>query len=120
MKVREHIVIAAIAIGFSILGGGSSTAPAATAPDSLESLVVESAKTPGQHAALADYFRAQAAVARATAARHETMRRTYAVRQFRRRDAMRGHCRALVEKYEAAAKALDALAAEHRKLAGQD
>lgn len=80
---------------------------------SLESIVVQSASTPEQHRALAEYYRGKARDARADVARHKQMSRTYSIGNVRRAREMREHCDKLAAAYEAAAVEYEALAAEH-------
>jgi hypothetical protein len=84
---------------------------------SLEQLVVEMAKTPADHAALAKHYRAKAADARAEAATHEAMGKSYAAGKLTERVKMQEHCAkpaaqytALAAQYEDLAKLEDAAA----------
>jgi hypothetical protein len=80
-------------------------------------VLVESADTPAQHQALARYFRAKAADAKALAELHVAMSRSYAGKPGELR-AMRKHCDEIVKlnqelaaQYESLAKAEEAAAA---------
>lgn len=79
---------------------------------SLEQIVVEMAKTPADHAALAEYYRARAEKARADMRRHESMRRVYG-RGKQRSGAASSHCQRLSESYGAMASEYDELAKLH-------
>jgi len=77
---------------------------------SLEQLVIEMAKTPADHAALAKHYRAKAADARAAAAEHESMGKSYAAGKLSERVQMQSHCKKLSEQYNALATQYDDLA----------
>jgi hypothetical protein len=82
---------------------------------SLEVLVVEIAKTPAQHTALANYYRAKAEHARAEASRHESMGRAYLGGKSTQRQAFQNHCRKLTEEEQALAQEYEALAKLHEE-----
>jgi len=87
--------------------------PALAAADeshSLEQLVVEMAKTPADHAALAKHYQAKAADARASAAEHEAMAKSYSAGKLAERVQMQSHCKKLSEQYNAVAAQYDDLA----------
>jgi hypothetical protein len=77
---------------------------------SLEQLVVEMADTPAEHAALAKHFQAKAADARASAAEHEAMAKSYSGGKLADRAQMQTHCKKLAEQYNAVATQYDDLA----------
>jgi hypothetical protein len=77
---------------------------------SLEQLVVEMAKTPADHAALAKHYQAKAADARAEAAEHEAMAKSYGGGKLAERVKMQDHCKKLSEQYNAVATQYDDLA----------
>jgi len=77
---------------------------------SLEQLVIEMAKTPADHAALAKHYRAKAADARAEAATHEAMGKSYASGKLTEKAKMQEHCAKLSEQY-------NALAAQYEEMA---
>ncbi len=82
------------------------------ASTSLEQLVVEMAQTPAQHAALAEHYRAKASEARAAAARHQSMGRSYGSGKLGTRGASI-HCKKLSEQNTAMAADFEELAKLH-------
>ena len=85
---------------------------------SLEQIVVEMAKTPADHAALAAHYRAQAEEARADMRRHESMGRAY-MRGSKQRTGASSHCKRLAERYGAMAGEYDELAKLHEEEASK-
>jgi len=79
----------------------------------LEEVLIESATTPVQHQALANYFRAKAEAARKEAERHRSMAKAYGGTKLVIAEAQRKHCTDLAASYEAQAKDYDAMAAAH-------
>lgn len=86
---------------------------------SIEALAVEMAETPGQHAALAQHFRAKAEDARAEIRRHQEMGRSYGRRGGKttvtQRQRMKRHCDNIAEKHAAMAADYEALAELHEE-----
>lgn len=101
----------------AVLLGALALAPSLTLADegahSLEQLVVESADSPADHAALATHFRAKAASARAEANRHESMGRAYTGGKMMERTQMQSHCKKIAANYGALAAEYDELAKLH-------
>ena len=95
--------------------------------ESLEQLVVEMAKTPAEHAALASHYRAEAAKAQAGVREHEAMARSYMPSgqskiswgTIKQRQKMADHCKRLSQASESMAKEYDALAKLHDEEAKQ-
>jgi hypothetical protein len=79
--------------------------------NSLEAVLIQSASTPEQHAALAAHYRAQAEQARRAAANHKSMSRSYAGMKAPLKEAGQSHCAKLTETYEQQAAQFDDLAA---------
>ena len=77
---------------------------------SLEQLVVEMAKTPADHAALAKHYRAKAADALSEAASHDAMAKSYAAGKLAEKAKMQEHCAKLSEQYKALAAQYEDLA----------
>lgn len=86
---------------------------AASGEHGLEEVLIESASTPAQHKALANYFRGKAAEARQEAERHRSMAKTYAGTKSTMAGSQKEHCDKLAESYDAQAKQYDELAALH-------
>lgn len=82
----------------------------------LEQILIESASTPKQHEALANYYKGKAAAERKEAAEHKKMGAAYGGTKMTAAAAMREHCDKLAAAHESAAKEYDALAAEHESL----
>lgn len=107
-------IAVALLFGTLVLSPGISLADEEL--PSLEQLVVEMADTPEQHAALARYYRAKAADARAEVARHEGMAGSYARRGKKtgvQQQKMQKHCKELSASYSAMAGEFDGLARLH-------
>jgi hypothetical protein len=80
---------------------------------SLEQLVIESADSPADHAALATHYRAKAAAARAEANRHESLGRVYTGGKMMQRAQMQSHCKKIAADHNAIAAEYDKLAKLH-------
>lgn len=105
-------------IGLALLVGLLALAPvmataAAHDSHSLEQLVIEMAHTPAEHAALAAHYRAKAADARADAAVHEKMGRTYNSGKDMQRLQMKKHCDKIAANFTSMANEYDAMAKLH-------
>ncbi|MEX2208770.1 MAG: hypothetical protein WEF50_21350 [Myxococcota bacterium] len=84
---------------------------------SLEQVLIESATTPEQHAALANYYKAQATGARQQAAYHRQMGASYAAGKIVTLQAQKEHCAKLESLAESSAQEYDKLAEAHAALA---
>ncbi len=82
--------------------------------------MVETAKTPADHEAIAKVYQARADDAAAKAAEHRRMGAEYKELPFAEKGRFHEHCEALVRSYESAAKELAALAEAHRQMAKRD
>ena len=112
-------MIATLAAGCLLVlapAAGWAQAPGGGNPGLLQ-VLVDSANTPAQHQALARWFRAQAADAKALADAHQAMSRSYSGKPGDLRN-MNKHCDEIVKlnqdlaaQYEALAKAEEAAAA---------
>jgi hypothetical protein len=71
---------------------GPLTPSARAADESLEQVLVESATTPQQHAALANYYAAKATAARKDAEEHRAMAKSYGGGKATQLAAMKDHC----------------------------
>lgn len=108
-------------IAATLFLGGLALSPELAAAQggstSLEQLAVEMAQTPEQHAALARYYRTEAAEARAKAKRHEGVGRSYMEKgrgaKPIQQERMRRHCQDISDKYNGMADDYDALAKLH-------
>jgi len=96
---------------------GPLTPNARAADESLEQVLVESATTPQQHAALAGYYAGKAAAARKDAEYHRAMGKSYGGAKASQLAAMKDHCDKLATLYDDEAKEYDAMAAMHRNMA---
>lgn len=93
-------------------------APIAVAADpTLEQVLIESASTPQQHAALANYYAAKAADARKQAEDHLAMGKAYGGAKASQIAMMKDHCDKLATLYESEAREFDMLASTHRSMA---
>lgn len=104
-------------IGLVILLGALVATPgltfAADQGHSLEQLVIETADSPADHASLAKHYRAKASEARAEAAQHESMARSYAMQKHGAMDKMGSHCKKIAANSTSSAAEYDALADLH-------
>ena len=108
--------IATVAAGCLLALAPAAGWAQAPASDSLLQVLVDSASTPAQHQALARYFRAEAAKAKALAETHRAMSRSYSGKPGEIRN-MNKHCDQIVKlnqdlaaQYESLAKAEEAAA----------
>ena len=93
-------------------------APSALAGDeSLEQVLVESASTPKQHEALANYYSGKAAAARKEAEAHREMGKTYSGVKGSQLAMMKEHFEKLASLYDDTAKQYDMMASMHREMA---
>lgn len=98
---------------------GCASAPGGPSPDLLQK--IESARTRGDHEALATYYAKQAAAARALAAEHRKMAQSYQgmFAGGRGGASMPAHCNAIVRSQEGIATEYEGMAAAHRQMAEQ-
>lgn len=93
-------------------------APIALAADaSLEQVLIESATTPEQHAALANYYASKAAAARKDAEYHRSMGKAYGGAKASQIATMKDHCEKLAKLYDDQAKEFDMMGGMQRDLA---
>jgi hypothetical protein len=105
-----------IRIARALLIGIMLASPALRADEpshSLEQIVTEMAKTPAQHTALADHYRAKAEQARAAERRHDVMARAYTRGKQGSGPTASTHCKRLAKSYADMAEQYDELAAFH-------
>ena len=99
-------------VGLAIVA--APIAGTAWADDSaLEQLMVETATTPAQHKALAKYYRAKAADAKAEAENHRSMLRSYSGTSMPMGKVQGEHCNKLASLSDAQAAEYEKLAASH-------
>ena len=103
----------ATALILGTLAFSPSFAAAGDDASALEQLAIDSAHTSADHAALAKYYRAKAASARANAATHESMARSYTGTKMAMKEQMQGHCQKISQQEKATAEEYDALAKLH-------
>ncbi len=111
--MRRSIVLAAVVIVL----GGSLASEGFAADASLEQVLVETASTPQQHAALAAYYDGKAAEARKEAADHREMAKAYGGVKASQLSAMKAHCDKLAALADEQAKDYEEMAAAHRGMA---
>lgn len=92
--------------------------PKSPAPELLQR--IEAARTRSDHEGLATTYDKEASAARAIAADHRRMAKSYgsAAASGRGGPSMAAHCNAIVRQYEGIAAEFDGLAAGHRQMAG--
>ena len=103
----------ALLIGALVLAPGFAMAEESGA--SIEQLLVDMAHTPADHAALAKYYRGKAADARAAAATHQSMSKSYGGGKMTQRAQMEGHCKNISQQNTATAAEYEALAKLHEE-----
>ncbi len=98
---------------------GCASGPNAPSPELLQR--IESARTRGDHEALATYYNQEAAKARAIADNHRKMAKSYQgnLSGGRGGASMPAHCNAIVRSHESIAAEYEGMAAAHRQLAAQ-
>ena len=105
-----------LATALALLAG--PLAPIAGAADpSLEQVLIESATTPQQHAALASYYAAKAVAARKDAEYHRAMGKSYSGAKAAQVAMMKEHCEKLATLYDDQAKEFDMMASMQRDMA---
>ena len=126
-RIKKSLIRLALIImmGFSVIAGSPSTVNGKEKMPKAMKDKIAGAKTPADHKAIADYYYAEAAKARANADKHEQMAEDY--REWYR-TAGKGwskgsyapgtieHCEGLVKDYRAAAEELTALAKEQEDI----
>jgi hypothetical protein len=105
-SLRTALVLGMLAFSPSLAAAGDDAS-------ALEQLAIDSANTPADHAALAKYYRAKAASARANAASHESMASSYTGSKMAMKEQMQGHCQKIAQQEKATAEEYDALAKLH-------
>jgi hypothetical protein len=111
----RHFIPIAFAAALATSGAAM---PAFAADDAaLVRLLAESANTPEEHAALADYYDRKAAEARTQAAHHRSMGKAYAGGKHFDVVKMKEHCEKLAALYENQAAELAELARAERDAA---
>ena len=104
-----------------ILGAALIAAPLATVAmaddEAVVNALIESASTPAQHQALANYFKAKAAVATREAADHRAMAKSYSGQKATISAAQAEHCNRLASLSESQAAEYEQLAATHEAAA---
>jgi len=101
----------------SVVLTGCATDPKVASPELQQR--IEAARTRADHQALTTYYEREAAGARATAAEHRQMAKTYQGMALSGRGggSMTAHCNSIVRMYEGIAAAYDDLATDHRQMA---
>ena len=112
-----HRIVSALAL--SVVLAGCASGPKPPSPELQQQ--IEAARTPTEHQALATHYVRQAAGARASAVEHRKMAATYARMSPSGRggNTMPAHCNAIANSQDGIAAEYDAMAADHRQLAGQ-
>jgi hypothetical protein len=117
-----------IMMGFLVIVGSPITSKAQEKMSRSMKEMIAGAKTPADHKAIADYYYAEAAKARANADKHEQMAQDYREwyqnvgKGWSKGSYAPGtieHCERLVKNYRAAAEDLSALAKEHEAMAAK-
>ena len=98
---------------------GCASSPMAPSPDLAQR--IEAARTRGDHEALAAHYDRETAKARAMAAEHRQMAKSYQglVAAKRGEASMAAHCDAIVRSQEGIAAAYEGMASGHRQMAKQ-
>ena len=117
LKSSRRMAAVLLLIGVSLSG----CAGLATAPSPALQQQIETARTPTDHEALAKYYDAEVARARAKVAEHRKMSTSYQgmISGGRGGGSMPAHCNAIASSYESIATQYDGMAASHRQMAVQ-
>lgn len=117
LRSTRRVMTMLLVAGAALAGCSGLT----TSPSRAIQQQIESARTPADHQALADYYAKEAVDARATAADHRKMGKAYQAAPLGGRGggSMPAHCNATAASYEEIASRFDAMAAEHRQMAVQ-
>jgi len=110
----RHFIPIAFAAALATAGAAM---PAFADDPALVRLLAESANTPQEHAALADYYDGKAAAARTQAAHHRSMGKAYAGGKHLDVVKMKEHCEKLAALYESQASEFAELARTERDAA---
>jgi hypothetical protein len=100
----------ALAVGLGLAGLSGTAVADDTA---LEKLLVETASTPAQHEALAEYDSAKPAALKAEAADHRAMAKSYGGTKLASAQAMVEHCNELASLADAQAAEYEHMASMH-------
>ncbi|WP_296447162.1 hypothetical protein [Rhodoferax sp. UBA5149] len=108
-------IVSVLLLGVVIAGCASG--PNAPSPELRQR--IEAARTRGDHEALVTYYDREATVARASAAEHRKMAKSYQGMSTGGRggSSMPVHCNSIVSLYESMATEYEGLAAGHRQMA---
>lgn len=117
LRFSRRFAAAVLLAGIALSGCTVAT----TAPTPAVQQQIEAARTRTDHEALVTYYNAEAATARAKAAEHRKMAKSYQgqIANGRGGANMPAHCNAIVNNYESMATEYDAMAASHRQMADQ-
>ncbi|MBI2751654.1 MAG: hypothetical protein HYX43_20545 [Burkholderiales bacterium] len=109
----------ASALLLSVVLAGCASGPNVPSPELQQR--IEAARTRSDHEGLVTYYNQEAASARAKAAEHRKMAKSYQgmVAGGRGGASMPAHCNAIVSSYEGIAAEYDGMAASHRQMAEQ-
>ena len=118
VNLKSSRRIASVLLLGLVLAGCASD-PSAPSPELLQR--IESARTRGEHEALATYFTQEAAKARALAENHRKMAKSHQgnLQGGRGGASMAAHCNAIVSNQDGIAAAYEGMAEDHRQLAKQ-
>jgi hypothetical protein len=118
MNLNSSRRIASLLV-LSLVLAGCASGPNAPSPDLLQR--IDSARTRGDHEALATYYDREAAAARAKAAEHRKMAMSYQGRvpDPRAGGSLPAHCNAIVRMQEGIAAEYEGMASAHRQFAEQ-
>jgi len=113
LNSSRRVAAALLVVGIALSGcAGVSTAPSQELQQK-----IEAANTRSDHEALAIYYTQEAGSARAKAAEHRKMAKSYI--GGRGGASMQAHCNSIVKSYEGIATEYDGMAAGHRQMAEQ-
>jgi hypothetical protein len=118
MKIdRKSLRYVAMALFLGVVVAGCAFGPNSLPPEIVQQ--IEAARTRGDHEALVAYYDREATAARAKAAEHRKMAKSYQGRAVSAKGglSMPAHCNSIVSQYEGIAAEYDGMAAEHRQMA---
>lgn len=109
----------ASALLLSVVLAGCASGPSAPSPELLQR--IEAARTRSDHEGLATYYNQEAAAARAKAAEHRKLAKSYQGMAVSGKGggSMPAHCNAIVRQFEGIAAEYDGMAEGHQQMAKQ-
>ena len=110
---KSMLLLAALTVALLVFSFNRETRTSASEEVDI-TVLVETAKTPGDHLKIAEYYEEQAVMMEKKATLHASMAKAY---QGGKMAGMTTHCDKLAKESDASAEQYKAMAAEHKKMA---